>query len=178
MPRPIKPGAQPEQDKAEPGAKRFELPWDLSVWADRPILLQWIVEEVGSLDWENQELLKVLQANPAFQPRAMLILTTYAYALGLCESEDVVSLCYTEPALKSFMALVPFSIPSENAVSRFRREHRGLIKWALVQCFKRGLRHHELGDSPIPPGLRRILDESAANRLDLARHLDRSVQAE
>ena len=159
-----------------PTEERFELPWDLSEWADRSMLRQWIAEEVASLDWQNAQLLEFLRVNPSFQPRALLILITYAYALGLCESDDVVALSYQEPELKKLLASFH---PGAPAVSRFRREHRGLLKWALVQCFKRALRHHYgLGDTPIPPGLRRALGEAATNRLDLARHLDRSVQAE
>jgi len=166
------PGAgEPQEPK-----QRFELPWDLTSWAERPMLLRWITEEVETLDWQNSELVEFLRANPSFQARALLILITYAYALGACESDDVVTLSYQEPALKT---LLSSHHPSATAVSRFRREHRGLLKWSLVQCFKRALRHHyEMGDTPIPPGLRRALGEAATNRLDLARHMDRSVQAE
>lgn len=156
--------------------ERFEIPWDLSSWAERGRVLDWVIQDVESLDWDNPELLSFLRANPAFQPRLLLVLITYAYALGLCESEEVVQLYYTDAGLK---AKFPAQNPTASAVTRFRRDHRGLLKWGLAQCFKRALRHrYALGEIPIPPGLRRALDEAAAGRLELARHVDRSVQAE
>ena len=155
---------------------RFEVPWDLRRWVKQSELLEWVCEEVSSLDWENPELIEFLRANPAYQPRFLLVLTAYAYGLGVCESGEVVAFYYANAELKS-------KFPSQNltapAVSRFRREHRGLLKWALVQCFKRALRQHfGLGHAPIPPGLRRVLDDAATNRLDIARHVDRSAHTE
>lgn len=156
--------------------ERFELPWDFSVWLDRAALLAGIVAEVDSLDWQNSALQEFLRANPAFQPRYLLVLITYGYAVGVFESEELALLPIREPALQ---ARFPREEASSKAIMRFRREHRGLLKWTLSQCLKRVLRERfHLGDAPLPVGVRRALLEAASNRLDLARHVDRSAQAE
>ena len=117
--------------------ERFELPWDFSVWVDPTTLLAGIVAEVDSLDWSNPALREVLRANPAFQPRYLLVLITYAYAIGVFESEEVALLPLRDNA---FQARFPREEASSKAITRFRRDHRGLLKWTLSQCFKRVVR--------------------------------------
>jgi hypothetical protein len=74
---------------------------------------------------------------------------------------------------------LPGQPPSAKAVTRFRREHRGLLKWSIAQAMRHALRaHFELQDAGLPPGLRRLLNDTATMRIDVGRHLDRSVQAE
>ena len=158
-------------------ADRFVIPVDLSAWADKPMLRQWTVEEIDTLDWSNPELASVLRANPGFQPRFYLVLMIYAYATGRLDSEEVADAYFSEPALKH---LFPNQSPSPPAIRRFRRDHRGLLRWGLTQVLKRALRHrYDLGESTaIPAGLGRLLVEGATARLDTARHFDRSVQGE
>jgi hypothetical protein len=156
--------------------ERFELPWDFSVWTDAPSLLAGIIAEVDSLDWDNPALQEILRANPTFQPRYLLVLITYAYAIGVFESEEVALLPLHDNAVQ---ARFPREEASFKAITRFRRDHRGLLKWTLSQCFKRVLRERfQLGNTPIPVGVRRALVEAASSRLDLARHVDRSSHAE
>jgi len=156
--------------------EKFSLPWDLTDWLDKPRLLSGILEEIDSLDWTNQGLVEFLRANPAFRPRFLLLLVTYAYVMGVCESEEVAELCYQDEELKRRF---PGLVPSATAITRFRRENRGLLKWSVAQTFKRALREHfQLGDTTLPAGLRRIMTDAAQMRIDVGRHLDRSVQAE
>ena len=151
-------------------------PSDLTEWVEKQELLSWIVEDVDSLDWSNPELLDFLRANPAFHPRFLLVLLSFSYALGSCESGDVAELYFGEPAVKR---IFPGQAPTSNMITRFRRDHRGLVKWCLAQAFKRAIRiRFALGDGVIPAGLRRLATDAAAGRVDLSRHLDRSVQAE
>lgn len=157
-------------------AQRFAVPGDLGTWADKPLLLQWIVEEIDSLDWSNPELLQYLRTNPGFQPRFLLVLMVYAYATGRYDSEESAELYYGEPTLRH---LFPGQTPTPGILRRFRREYRGLLRWGLAQVLKRALRHHfELGEAAIPAGLNRLLVEAATARLDTARHFDRSTQGE
>ena len=160
-----------------PAATGFAIPTDLSVWADKPLLLQWVVEEIDTLDWSNPELRQFLRANPAFQPRFLLVLMIYSYATGRYDSEEVADVYFSEP---SFKRLFPGQSPADAAVRRFRREHRGLLRWGLAQVLKRALRHRfDLGEtSSIPAGLNRLMVELATTRLDAARHFDRSIQGE
>lgn len=157
-------------------AEKLNVPWDVAEWLDKSSLLSRIIEDIDSLDWKNPELERFLRANPNFQPRFLLILLTYAYARGICESDEVVELHYRDTELKQRL---PGQPPSAKAVTRFRREHRGLLKWSIAQALKHALRvRFELQDATLPPGLRKLLNDTAAMRIDVGRHLDRSVQAE
>ena len=164
-----------DSNTAEP-PRKLSVPWDLSEWLDKPSLLARITEDIDSLDWNNSEMIEFLRANPNFQARFLLILITYAYALGVCESEEVAEVYYRDAELRSGL---PGQPPSPRAITRFRRENRGLLKWSVTQVMKHALRSRfELGDATLPPGLRRMLSDAAGTRLDVGRHLDRSVQAE
>jgi hypothetical protein len=152
--------------------KEFAIPLDLSTWADKPLLLQWVVEEIDSLDWSNPELVQILHANPKFKPRFLLVVMVYAYATGRFDSEEVTEVYFTEPVLQH---LFPEHALSPNTVMRFRRDYRGLLRWGLAQVLRRSLRHHyDLGDAAIPAGLNRLIVQAATVRLDAARHFDRS----
>lgn len=156
--------------------EKFKVPWDISQWTDKATLLKRLEEDVDSLDWTNPELMLFLKANPNFHPRFLLILMSYAYSLGICESEEISELCYRDELIK---ARAINKVPSPAAITRFRREQRGLLRWLVAQSFKHALRnHYELGDATIPPGLTRLLREAAAVRIDVGRHLDGSVQGE
>ncbi len=160
---------------AEP-ARKLSIPWDISEWLDKASLLARITGDIDSLDWNNPEMIAFQRANPNFQARFLLILITYAYAMGVCESEEVAEVHYRDNDLKSRL---PGQPPSPTAITRFRRENRGLLKWSVTQAIKHALRSHfELGDATLPPGLRKMLSDAAATRIDVGRHMDRSVQAE
>ena len=166
----------PVTTNADVKSAKPAFPWDLTDWVEKQEMLSWIVEDVDSLDWSNPELLDFLRANPAFQPRFLLVLLSFAYALGVCESGDVAELYFREPGLKR---MFPDQAPSPSMITRFRRDHRGLVKWCLAQSFKRAVRiRFALGDGVVPAGLRRLATDVAGARVDLSRHLDRSVQAE
>ena len=156
--------------------RKFSVPWDISEWLDKLRLLAGVSEDIDGLDWDNPELVAFLRANPDFQLRLLLVVVTYAYAMGICESEEVVELYYRDEALKLRFPTPP---PSARAITRFRRENRGLLKWSVAQALKRAVRSHfELEDVPLPAGLKKALIDSAGARIDVGRHLDRSVQGE
>lgn len=164
------------ETKTTERTSKFKVPWDVSQWIDKAALIQKLEQDVNSLDWSNPELVAFLKANPNFHPRFLLVLMSYGYAIGACESEDISELCYRDELIRSRVVGQP---PSPGAVTRFRRDHRGLLRWLLAQGFKHAVRsHYELGDATIPPGLNRLLREAAADRIDVGRHLDRSVQGE
>jgi Transposase domain (DUF772) len=154
--------------------ERLVLPWDLTEWVEKKQLLQWADEEIGGLDWSSLELAEHLKAHPEYRPKSMLCLLTYAYATGVYESDEIVRNCYEDEAFRTFAR---DWIPTAHAIARFRRDNRGLLKWALEQLLKRALRSkYSLGDMLLPPGLRRHLMDLAAERLNMARHMDRAAQ--
>jgi len=155
-------------------ANRFTVPWDLSQWASQSELLAWLDQDIGSLDWGNPELVSILKSNPAYQPRLLLTLLAYAYALGVCESEEIAGLYYQDQGLRRLFA---GQAPATKEIARFRKENRGLLKWCLVELFKRVVREKfELGDALIPAGMRRYLVDAAGARLDVARDMDRAAR--
>jgi hypothetical protein len=155
--------------------EKFSVPLDLSEWVDAKVIGTWVNEEIGTLDWSNPEFAAVLAANPKFRPRELLTVLSYAYAIGIYESEEVSRLCTADAV---FREMCGEEVPSHRALERFRRENRGLFKWILVQVFKRALREkHGLNISLLPSGLKRYLVELATERLNLARHMDRAQEA-
>jgi len=123
-------------NNAEP-PRKLSIPWDVSEWLDKPSLLARITEDIDSLEWNNPGMVEFLRANPNFQARFLLILITYAYALGVCESEEVAEVYYRDAELRSRL---PGQPPSPRAITRFRRENRGLLKWSVTQVMKHALR--------------------------------------
>ena len=152
----------------------LRIPLDLSEWIDRDFLKSWVREEIETLDWANPELEKYLKAHPDFRPKALLSLMVYAYANGLMESEEIISALKTSADLRQIWAGPG---PTTKEIGRFRRENRPLLKWGLVQILKRAIQQKlQIGGPRFPVGLRRALIESAGERLDLARHMDRAAQ--
>ena len=147
------------------------LPWDLKNWFEAPVLRQWVIDEIQTLNWNNPEVIEYLSQRPGFQPKAALCLLTYAYATGIFESEEIDRKSHVDP---EYVAIVGADWKGESRqLRRFRRDCRGLLKWALVQVFKQALRAR-LGEFMLPAGLKRRLVDAAVMRLDLAHQMDRS----
>lgn len=166
-------GHRTNPGKERAGAGRLEVPWDLSDWFEKRQLLEWIQAEIDTLNWSSPALQDYLQRNPAFRPRLMMDLLTYAYAIGTFESGEVTLLCDRDPLMRSLCEGTPVS---EQAVRRFRRENRGLLKWSLAQLLRRVLRaRFNLGERALLPGLNRHLQDLAVNRLGAARQMDHTA---
>jgi hypothetical protein len=146
------------------------VPWDLRQWFDAATLRGWIDEEIGTLDWDNPQVVEYLRQRPGFQPRVLLRLLTYAYATAVFESDDIARRAGADP---DYTAIAGSGWRMEGpGLTRFRRENRGLLKWTLVQLLKRALRAR-LGEFMLPAGLKRRLVDAAVTRIDLGRQMDR-----
>jgi hypothetical protein len=151
------------------------IPLDLTDWVEPAILMSWVWTEIETLDWANAELQKYLNQNPGYKPKEMLTLLTFAYSTKVFESDRVADLAGNRNPIFSYfsgLTIVP------EAVVRFRRDNRGLLKSMLIQVFKRALQYRfQLPSSDIiPAGLKQHLLEAGGERIDLARHLDRASQ--
>lgn len=154
-------------------AEKLKIPLDLSEWCDKRLLLAWIQEEVETLDWSKPDLVAYLDRHPAFQPKTMLGLLSFAYATSVFESEEIVRQCYAD---EFFRSLSPKPAPSALELGRFRRENRGLLKWLLTHLLRRAFKEKfAMGERLLPAGLRQYLVETANARLDIARHVDRAA---
>lgn len=151
---------------------RLDIPWDLGEWADKAALLNTLVEDINLLDWGNEQIVAYLRRNPAYQPKLLLQLLTYAYATGVFESEQVETLYYRDPVFRTLGWDKPVT---RRDIVQFRRENRGLFKWTLSQVLQAAARRRlGLRDGLFPAGLKRRLLQNAVERLDLARHFDRA----
>jgi len=162
--------------RTEGRSDQLGLPWDISELAPRQLLLQYIDELLGTIEWDNPNVVAFEQKHPDFRPRMFLRLSTFAYLIGVFSSEDVVEGCYQDDVLRSICEGDP---PTARAVMAFRRENRGLLQWLLVEVFKHAIKHHlNMGDFLLTPGLKRYLADSAMARIDIARHMDRGAREE
>jgi transposase len=161
------PTPKPESEKED----RLVFPLDLSDWLPQEQLLEAITAVVEEMNWENPELTAYLKKHPNYRPKTLLRLLSFAYAIGKFDAEEIESDCYADPFMRYICEGEP---PRAVVFAKFRRANRFLLKTVLAYCFKEALKKKfKLGNTLLPSGLRRFLVETAEERLDLARHLDR-----
>ena len=159
-------------------AERNELsiPLDLSEWVPVPQVREWIMTDVATLDWTNSDLLELLRQHPEFEPKALLNTMTLAYATGIFNAEEIVRRCSAD---LEFRVVRPKLPPLTAELKAFRKENRAILKWSLAKVTTRALKTRFLERETIdvlPMGLRRYVMENATERLDIARHMDRSSE--
>jgi hypothetical protein len=153
---------------------KLSIPLDLSEWVPVSELRDWIMTDVATLDWTNPELIDLLRQFPDFEPKALLNTMTLGYATGIFAAEEIARRCSTDVEFRGARPKLP---PVAVELKAFRRENRGVLKWALVKVITRAFRTQFIdGDSfqNLPAGLRRAVLANASERLDLARHMDRT----
>ena len=154
--------------------EELSIPLDLSVWAPAAQLREWIMNDVAQLNWTNEGLLELLRKHPDFEPKALLNTMTFAYATGVFQAEEIARRCSEDPEFRGVRPKLP---PIATELIRFRKDNRGLFKWCLVNVISRALKSQFIEGATIetlPTGLRRYVVENTTERLDLARHMDRS----
>ena len=165
------PAKQPEADAQLRATEEFKIPWDLSQWVDSGRILEWVKEDVEHLDWQNPRVVALLESQPQYRPKLFLILLTWAYGTGRFETNEICEACLQDARVRKLCEDQP---PPEKSLVRFRRDNRGLLRWALLRLMKRALREKfDLGSDGFPAGLNRFLDDAAVLRLDVARQIDR-----
>jgi hypothetical protein len=153
------------------------IPVDLTEWVGANQLREWISETVDGLNWDNPDLVDALRRHPDAEPQALLTAIVYAYLTGVYGSDEVVRLCAQAPELKPRRPKLP---PLVEDVSAFRKMNRGVIHLVLVHVIAKVLKTQFVdGDmiSVFPAGLRRLIVENAFERINIARHMDRTAQA-
>ena len=156
------------------GKEDLSMPLDLSEWVPASQLQEWIMSDVATLDWTNEELLELLRQYPDFEPKALLNTMTLGYVTGIFGAEEIARRCSEDLAFRGVRPKLP---PIAAEMKKFRKENRSVLKWCLVNVITRALKSQFIeGDriDRLPPGLRRYVVENAVERLDLARHMDRS----
>lgn len=153
---------------------QLTIPFDLSVWVPAAQLRDWIMADVATLNWTNPELLELLRKHPDFEPKALLNTMAFAYATGVFTAEEIERRCSTDLEFRGVRPKLP---PIASELKKFRKENLGMMKWCLVNVISRALKMQFI-EGPtmdvLPPGLKRYVVENAFERLELARHMDRS----
>lgn len=165
-----------EMPKMQAVEHELSIPLDLSVWVPCAQVRDWIKTDVAMLNWSNPELMELQRRNPEFEPQALLCTVTLAYATGIFGAEEIARHCSVDAEFRPVRPKLP---PLAAELKLFRKENRGLLKWCLNKVITRALRTQlNQGDSVevLPPGLRRYIVENATERLDIARHMDRSTE--
>ena len=156
--------------------EKLSIPLDLSEWVPMSQLREWIMSDVATLNWTNAELMEVLRQNPEFEPKALLNTMALAYATGIFTADEIARRCSTDIEFRAVRPKLP-PIPAD--LKAFRKENRAAFKWCLTKVITRGLKTQFVDANTtenFPPGVRRYVVENAVERLELARHLDRSAE--
>ena len=142
---------------------------DLRRWADPYVLASWVVSEVDAFGYGGI-IDGTFDQMPESDPRALLSILTYSYAVGIYSSEDIVRNCRTNEA---FDALSGGRFLFRHELKWFRCRHRPQLIESVSRVFIRAIcEWYGLGRTDVAPYLERYLRRLAVERLDVARHLD------
>lgn len=157
-------------EDAHPAWERLEAPADLGRWVCPSEVLAWAADEVELLPWNGPGAAGQLLGVAREWANRMLTLLSFAYARQMFDSEGIAHACRTDPMLQR---LCPGSVPFANEFRTFRRRYRRVLERVLAGIFMRGIRHRfDLRGVPLPVELEQDLEKLAAQRLDIARHMD------
>lgn len=158
-------------------AETVSIPPNLTDWVSKAQLRQWVLEPLAELDWSSPELAVMLKRFPSFEPRAVLASLSLAYACGIFGADDIVGCCSRDPEFRPIRPALP---PRIQEFSSFRKLNRVLLKAVLAHVIAKALKTQFVEGEDIvqfPPGIRRLILENATERLDIARHMDRTSAA-
>jgi len=144
----------------------INLPLDICDWVSPTTLRSWVQEEAQALH-ETSAGTDI--------PKSLLAILAFAYARGIFDTEEILRLCESDPMLRSLGEGISCSL--EQALNARRRD-RGLLVTLTVRLLTRAVvQKFNLSAQSLPPILKRRLHESAVDRLDNARHMDRGGEA-
>jgi len=137
-------------------------------------LLRLVFEVVQTVDTGSLERQAGLA--PEFRPQMMLTLVTYCYAASLFGSRDIQFAIGTDPVVRYICAR---TFPAWQAIRRFRRLNREVIRQCLVEVLRRAWTHrfdageaeyagYEWFETDFPEQL----EDVAKERLDTAALMD------
>ncbi|HEY5909406.1 MAG TPA: hypothetical protein VJA21_02250 [Verrucomicrobiae bacterium] len=144
---------------------RIAFPLDMGDWVEPATLCLWVEEEVKKLNG----------AAPAVDVRKkMLAVLSFAYARGVFDSEEILDLCRSDALYRSLCEGVDFSWDDLQSV---RHKDRGLLVTLTVRLLTRAVvEKFSVAAASLDPAVKRRLHESAVDRLDNARNMDRGEE--
>lgn len=115
--------------------QQFLLPPDMGQWLPRGHLAWFVIEVVEQLDlaaFEREHRLGGA-GRAAFDPRMLLALLVYAYAVGQRSSRQIERLCSCDVA---FRVICAQDIPDHTTIARFRQRHERGIAEVFTQVLR------------------------------------------
>jgi len=120
----------------------FLLPPDMREWVAGDHLVWFVISVVGELDLSafGARSRRGGVGRAGFDPRMLLVVLVYAYAVGQRSSRQIERLCQVDVA---FMIACARDVPDHTTIARFRKDHaaalEGLFAQVLVLCARAGL---------------------------------------
>lgn len=122
--------------------QQFLMPVDMREWLSADHLVWFLIDAVDQLDVEAFRARHPLggAGREAYDPRMLLALLIYAYAVGERSSRQIQRLCATDVA---FRVVCAQDIPDHTTIARFRQAHVGqfadVFAQVLRMCARAGL---------------------------------------
>jgi hypothetical protein len=108
-------------------------PEKLNVWLSESALASLVLAAVQQTDAASLNRVAPMNSGMAYEPRLLLALVTYCYALGIYGSQDVEAMMRAD---KIFRFLCGGEFPGWQAIRRFRRHNRERIQRCLEETFR------------------------------------------
>jgi hypothetical protein len=99
-----------------------------------PALLRITLDALQAVDCSSVEGRSPTRTDWKINPRTLLTVLTYCYSVGMYNPADIEDAIQEDPSV-SYLAARTF--PEAAVLRRFRREHRGMVREALVRVFER-----------------------------------------
>jgi hypothetical protein len=142
---------------------------ELRSWTDAFALASWVEAEAETLSY-GAVMEGVFDQKGQSDPRILLCVLAYSYALGIFSSEEIVRNCRTKDAFRA-LSTGKFLIRQE--LKWFRCRNRPLLTELVGRVFVRAIcEWYGLGRTDVAPYINTHLRRLAIERLDIARHLD------
>ena len=152
-----------------PTFERLEAPGDLGSWVAPATILGWVAHEVEMGDGTTFQPADGAQQFPPYERKLMFCVLAYAYTRQMFDAEEIARSCARDPVLRR---LWDGGAPFPSDLQRFRRSNRAALERIVTGVFEKAIRHRfDLGRMVLPPELEGDLQQLAAERLDIARHV-------
>ena len=152
------------------GTSSLDLPANLRTWFSDSTLLWWIRQELEHLGAAQPRLQEHLQADTKESPSGMLGILALAFASQIFASDDIAEACRSD---RAFQRLCNGRPPFAHELCDYRRRYRPTLERILTGVFTQAIMNRfGLASALLPLELQEDLRAHAAERLDLARHMD------
>jgi transposase len=116
------------ETKRDEATREYYLAPDLSAWLSKPTLARLVARVTQTVDEARLWTVEPAAGKTAPAPRQILMLLTYAYAVGIHRSCNIEQLIRQDATLRGYFAVNP---PDHELIRRFRHKNRELIEECL-----------------------------------------------